>query len=166
MEIGAPCFPPDWHPEPDDLHAIQIATVHGSCAAGGYPYVRPPADHEYSLFVEQLPDTSTFELTGQHRSLLTALNWQLADPYFAADIPSADPKRPYGEFTFYQLDMAVHLGLIPATKPADRDPMTAEIVADMTALHGQMQPALQVFLQHFEIPEGREFTGENWGGWV
>jgi len=32
-------------------------------------------------------------------------------------------------------------------------------------LHFQMQPALQVFLQHFEIPEGGVFTGEDWGGW-
>lgn len=35
----------------------------------------------------------------------------------------------------------------------------------VTALHFQTQPALQVFLQHFEIPEGRVFTDEDWGGW-
>jgi hypothetical protein len=43
--------------------------------------------------------------------------------------------------------------------------MTPEIIVAMTALHFQTQPALQVFLQHFEIPEGRVFTGEDWGGW-
>jgi hypothetical protein len=43
--------------------------------------------------------------------------------------------------------------------------MTPQIVDAMTALHGQMQPALQVFLQNFDIPPGRLFTGEDWGGW-
>ena len=61
---------------------------------------------------------------------------------------------------------ALALGLIPAQKPADHDPMTPEIVHAMTALHFQMQPALQIFLQHFDIPEGRGFRGEDWGGWL
>ncbi len=42
--------------------------------------------------------------------------------------------------------------------------MTPAITDAMTALHFQMQPALQVFLQHFAIPEGRVFTGEDCGG--
>lgn len=164
-EVGAPCFPPDWEPEPDDLHLLRIATAHGACPTGTYSYRRPPEDHEYSFFVERLADETTFEFTDQHRSLLTAMSWELSDPYVDEDIPSADPKRPYGDFTFYQLEMALHLELIPAKRPTDYDPLTPEIVDAMTALHSQMQPVLQVFLQHFEIPEGRLFTGEDWGGW-
>lgn len=164
-EVGAPCFPPVWETQPDDLHLLRIATTHGTCPAGNYPYHRPPEDHEYSFFVEGLADESIFELTAQHRRLLAAMSWELSDPYVDEDIPGADPKRPYGDFTFYQLEMALHLGLIPAQKPAGHDPMTPEIVDAMTALHGQMQPALQVFLRHFEIPEGRVFTGQDWGGW-
>ncbi|MEU0494038.1 hypothetical protein [Mycobacterium sp. NPDC006124] len=61
--------------------------------------------------------------------------------------------------------MALHLGVIPAQKPADYDPMTPAIVEAMTALHGEMQPALQVFLERFEIPVGEAFTGQDWGGW-
>lgn len=63
--------------------------------------------------------------------------------------------------------MALHLGLIPAQKPVDHDPMTPEIVKAMTALHGQMQPALAGVLAALrKIPEGRVFTGEDCGGWV
>ncbi|MCV7385027.1 hypothetical protein [Mycolicibacter longobardus] len=166
VEVGAPCFPPDWEPEPDDLHLLRIAAAHGDCPPGAYSYQRPPPDHEYSFFVEELPDQSAFEFTDQHRSLLRVMSWELSDPYFDEDIPGADPKRPYGDFTYYQLEMALHLGLIPANKPDDHDPMTPEIVEAMTALHFQMQPALQLFLQHFVIPEGRVFSGEDWGGWV
>lgn len=164
-EVGAPCFPPDWNPEPDDVHLLRIATSHGTCPAGTYRYQRASADGEYSFFVEGLPDESAFEFTDQHRRLLAKMSWRLSDVYGDSDIPGADPKRPYGDFTFYQLEMALHLRLIPAQKPADHDPMTPEIVDAMTTLHGQMQPALQVFLQHFDIAAGRVFTGEDWGGW-
>lgn len=165
-EVGAPCFGPDWDPEPDDVHLLRIAAAYGSCPAATYSYRRPPQDHEYSPFVEKLADQSMFQFTEQHRRLLSTMSWAVSDPYFDEDVPGADPKRPYGDFTFYQLEMALHLGLIPAQKPADHDPMTPEIVEAMTLLHGHMQPALQVFLQHFQIAEGAVFTGEEWGGWT
>ena len=164
-EVGAPCFPPDWESEPDDVHLLRIAAEHGTCPPGAYPYRRPPAHFEYSSFVETLDDEGTFDFTDRHRRLLAMTNWELSDPYDDEDIPGADPKRPYGDFTFYQLEMALHLGLIPAKKPADHDPMTPEIVEAMTSLHGEMQPALQVFLERFEIPNGQAFTGHDWGGW-
>ena len=166
-EVGAPCFPPDWEPEPDDVHLLRIAAVYGECPAGRYTYRRPPQDFEYSFYVEQLSDgDNAFAFTEQHRRLLSAMSWELSDPYFDEEVPGADPKRPYGDFTFYQLEMALHLNLIPAKKPADHDPMTPEIVEAMTELHGQMQPALQVFLERFQIPEGKLFIGEEWGGWT
>lgn len=43
--------------------------------------------------------------------------------------------------------------------------MTPELVTAMTDLHQRMQPALQVFLHHFVIPDGRRFVGNEWGGW-
>lgn len=164
-EVGAPCFGPDWQSHPDDVHLLRIATTYGFCPTGSFPYRRPPADHEYSFFVEEMPDDAVFEFSDRHRRLLAAMSWELSAPYGDDDIPGCDPKRPYGDFTFYQLEMALHLGLIPAQKPPDHDPMTPQIVDAMTALHGQMQPALQVFLQNFDIPAGRLFTGEDWGGW-
>lgn len=165
-ESGAPCFPPDWEPRSDDLHLIRIAAAHGACPVGSYTYRRPPADFETSPLVDRLPQESLFEFTDQHRRLLAVMSWELTEPYFDEEIPGVDPKRPYGDFTFYQLEMALHLGLIPAQKPADHDPMTPDIVDAMTEIHGQMQPALQIFLDHFEITEGQVFSGEDWGGWT
>jgi hypothetical protein len=43
--------------------------------------------------------------------------------------------------------------------------MTPQIVDAMTDLHFQMQPALQVFLHHFDLADGLVFSGEEWGGW-
>lgn len=164
-ESGGPCFPPDWadwEPQPDDLHLLRIATEYGTCPVGSYVYRRPPADFEFSPFVEGLPEESTFEFTAEHRALLTVMSWEeYEDPDVGT--PGADPKRPYGHFFYYQVEMAFHLGLLP--KNPDEDDMTPEIEQAMRQLHWQMQPALQVFLEHFEIPEGRVFRGEDWGGW-
>lgn len=165
-EVGAPCFPPDWEPEREDLHLLRIAAAYGSCPTGTYTYRKPPPDHQHSSFVDELPGQSEFTFTDQHRTLLAEMSWECSDPYFDEEIPGADPKRPYGDFTFYQLEMALHLELIPKQKPADHDPMTPEIIETMTALHFQMQPALQVFLENFEIREGQLFAGEEWGGWM
>ncbi len=164
-EVGAPCFPPEWETAPTDLDLLQLSCSYGVCPAGSYEYRRAPQDHEHSFYVEKLEDVSTFSFTEQHRTLLKNMSWRLSDPYFDEDIPCCDSKRPYGNFTFYQLEMALHLGLIPAEKPEGEDPMTPEIVDAMTELHVQMQPALQVFLQNFEIPDGQKFEGDEWGNW-
>lgn len=138
-EVGAPCFPPDWAIAPDDVTLIRIATAYGACPPGSYPYRRPPGKCGYSPLVDALPADSVFEFTEQHRSLLTSMYWEASED---DELLTADPKRPYGDFTFYQIEMALRLGLIPAQKPADHDPMTPEIVEAMTELHFQMQPAL------------------------
>lgn len=163
-EVGAPCFPPEWETDPTDLGLLQLACSYGACPAGNYEYRRPPTDHGYSFFVEKLEDVSFFSFTEQHRTLLKHMSWEMSEP-FDEEMPGCDAKRPYGDFTFYQLEMALHLGLIPREKPEGEDPMTSEIVDMMTELHHQMQPALQVFLQNFEIPDGQKFTGDEWGNW-
>lgn len=96
-EVGAPCFPPDWETEPGDLDLLRIATAFGACAAGEYTYQRPPADPEYSFFVEELPETGPFGFTDQQRTLLANMSWELTDPYFGEEVPGCDPKRPYGD---------------------------------------------------------------------
>jgi hypothetical protein len=166
-EAGGPCFPPDWsgwEPQPDDLHLLQIATQHGTCPVGGYVYRRPPEDFEFSPFVEGLPEESTFEFTDQHRALLSLINWIEFEDH-EIGTPGADPKRPYGWGTIYQTDVAIYLGLCEEEAEVEDDDLPLEIDLALTQLHWQTQPALQVFLEHFEIPACRAFKGEDLGVW-
>lgn len=86
-EVGAPCFAPDWETEPHDIDLLRIATGFGACATGEYGYQRPPADHEYSFFVQELPESGEFDFTDQHRTLLAQMSWELSDPYFDEEVP-------------------------------------------------------------------------------
>lgn len=69
-EVGVPCFGPDWEPEADDIYLLRIAVEFGECPVGTYVFRRPPSDHEYSPYVDGLPDESEFAFTAQHRRLL------------------------------------------------------------------------------------------------
>lgn len=165
-EVGAPCLGPKEYPK-DCLAALQVAVLYGQLEPGLYNYERPPADHEVSLMVEKLPQRSQFHFTSEHRILLKHMQWEMSDPYFENQVPGCDPKRPYGNFTFYQLEMARHLGRIPQKAPreSDNQGMTPQLVTEMTELHHQMQPALQVFLDHFVLKPGQNFEGDEYGNW-
>ena len=79
-------------------------------------------------------------------------------------VPGFDPKRPYGNFTSYELEMALHLG-IPVEKGADGAAiLPAKLRNRMQVLHEDMQAVLQVFVQRAEIAPGR-YVGNGYGHW-
>lgn len=99
-----------------------------------------------------------FELRHEHLTLLRAANWRDAsqgaleavlregDAYWP--MPYIDGKRPYGDSSFYQIDMARLLGepyALDARGYAITEPAKD---ARLAGLHWQMAAALQVFLAH------------------
>lgn len=160
VESGAPCLDSG---DEKLLKALQIALLFGELTPGGYQYNKPK-DMEHSFFTEELPSQSVFKFTEDHRKLLRHMVIEMSETW-DGEVPGCDPKRPYGDFTAYQIEMALHLGRIPARKPEDHDPMTDEIYQDMTDLHHEMQPALQVFLENFTLASGSEFKGGEYGYW-
>lgn len=69
---------------------------------------------------------------------------------------AADPKRPYGDFTFIELDMARILGELPpapASGPAIFEP-SADLALRLQRLHWQMLGTMQVFLEQAALAPG------------
>jgi hypothetical protein len=70
---------------------------------------------------------------------------------------SADPKRPYGDFTFIEVDMARILGVLPprpnGDEPAIFEP-SPELASRLQRLHWQMLVALQVFAEQMVLTPG------------
>jgi hypothetical protein len=67
---------------------------------------------------------------------------------------TADPKRPYGDFTVIEVDMARILGVLPPA-PADGifDP-GPELAGRLARLHWQMLVAMQVFVEEADLSPG------------
>lgn len=107
-------------------------------APGRYPV---PADMR-DAFADPdwgVADDGTFAFDERHAILLKHLNWRtepLDGPYWP--LPFVDGKRPYGDCSYFQIDMAAHLG-----RPHD-----GADDAGLESLHAHMLAALQVFLVH------------------
>lgn len=78
------------------------------------------------------------------------------DRLAVGDYPAivADPKRPYGDYTYIEIDMARILGVLPPPPQRDTaavfDPEPA-LAAHLQELHWQMLGAIQAFVENAEI---------------
>jgi hypothetical protein len=108
--------------------------LHASFVAGHYAF-QPPFGQR-----------AAFDVTAEHIRLLQHANWRS----FVIDC-----KRPYGDFTHFEIDMADILGL-PITKDAKGH---AQIGKDaekrMNALHADMLPTLQAYIRFARLNPGR-----------
>jgi hypothetical protein len=91
-----------------------------------------------------------FHFTGQHLQLLHAMRFEWPEwdvlPGIAGGgypAPAIHFKRPFGDMTAFEIDMAAVLGL-PRPETDRVDPM-------LDRLYWEMWPALQTFVQHIDI---------------
>jgi len=108
-----------------------------------------PSDRVNAI-VEELPKLSAdrqFELTDQHRRLLRGITFEWQDEGVLArlfagahPVPAVDFKRPFGDATDFEADMASILAL-PRLQNGTSDPLLAQ-------LYWEMWPALQAFVEN------------------
>lgn len=166
-EIGAPCFDLSREYSQEMLYALQIAFLFGELEPGSYPYNKPEGEFvEYSpLVVEEMPRTSIFHFSSDHRELLRQSSIEDSEVGWDGEtVPGCDPKRPYGNFTYYQLEMAQHLGRPTTVNDEGNHEISEETEEELTRLHHSMQAAWQVFLENFELQPG-DYVGDEWGNW-
>jgi len=109
-----------------------------------------------------LDQNGGFLFEAEHGKLIAALRWVvMTDRMSFEPIPigadlqnggfwlvtSANCKRPYGDMTCCELDMADVLGL-PVDKSGDEYQIKPELDERLNALHRRMHIALQVFVRH------------------
>lgn len=122
-------------------------------------YAVPAARREAFDFPDSGVDAQgNFQLRGEHLALLRAANWRDAGPGALEAVlregdaywpmPYIDGKRPYGDSSFYQIDMARLLGEPYALDARGRAITEPAKDARLASLHWQTAAALQVFLAH------------------
>jgi hypothetical protein len=119
--------------------ALAQVLEHGTLEAGSYRYDNPLV--AISFAEQMLPaelahlakeKSVSFAFTAQHAKLLRHARWRGL---------FMDPKRPYGDMTSFELDMADILKV-----PADQQ--------RLWKLHTETLPALQIYLQKASIAPG------------
>jgi len=162
----------------DYRRAMRVAEVLiqlGELEAGRFAYENTlePAEFAAQPFVqhrlaEVVENRVTIAVTEAHLKLLRAANTHLVDNGGRDVGVEIDPKRPYGDMSYFQLDMARILGVVAdgsprADYPGLRD-FSAPQLHGLNELHEQMEPVLQVFLQHAQLAPGRFARRPPWYG--
>lgn len=103
----------------------------------------------------------SFVFRQEHATLLKGANWRVVGAENIEEVlatpdmwpmPYIDGKRPYGDMSYYQLDMARLLGEPYAIGPDGKALPDEAKDARLEALHGEMTAALQVFLCNARLP--------------
>ena len=85
----------------------------------------------------------TFELTDRHALLLRAARWRQM---------FMNAKRPYGDMTYFELDMAAILG--EPVERTEEDALPEAQQQRLWKLHTETLPALQLYLLQARIEPG------------
>lgn len=149
------------------------ALRHGTLAPGRYaPTNLQPAEVRIALrgYGELTGDVLGLDpdgrviVTEEHLHLLRGIEIRWPSEYECGDrldvgrypAAAADPKRPYGDFTFIEVDMARILGELPPAPesgPAVFEP-SPELAQRLQRLHWQMLGTMQVFLEQMALAPG------------
>jgi hypothetical protein len=113
--------------------------LHASFAPGHYGFLPPFAKRD------------AFDVSAEHIRLLQHANWRTF---------MIDCKRPYGDFTHYQIDMADILGLKVTKDAKGYAQIGAEAEKRMDALHADMLYALQAYIRFARLGPGRYVVPE------
>jgi hypothetical protein len=157
VESGAPALLPSLAvldaEEPDVPEAAELTAAleafleRGRLEPGRYTCRNPLAGHPMAsrLLPPSAASTATqaevaFTVTAEHLKLLRAQRWESL---------MVNPKRPYGDMSYFELDMAEVLGE-PVVQDEDGQLPEGQ-VERLGRLHEETVAALQVFLQHAKL---------------
>jgi hypothetical protein len=143
--------------DPGDYPLLNLKRQDIHDIMSGYFDGKSPSNFE----VLGLTSDGKFRLTAQHLKLIRTLMFQWPDEHQASErldsgewpAPTMDPKRPYGDMSWFQRDMAAVLNLEVATENGE-EVLTDDQEKELQHLHWQMLGALQVFVESADFKPG------------
>lgn len=145
--------------------SFQIFLAFAELAPGRYAVARddvadyrPNVEDSFRVRLQQ-----EFQFTDQHLKLLNHARGTWDDFYNTLII---NPKRPYGDLTYFELDMAEVLGIsLERDAKGDRKIAKAQ-QATFDALFKDLPLSLRIFLKHASISPGKFYRKPaGWGAW-
>ncbi len=135
------------------MRGLNALMAYGTLATGRYarPVTGIEADTLQDISGKALDDD--VEVTDAHIKALRTVSFEwTGDAEDRLDIgewpaPTMDAKRPYGDMTFYQIDLAKAVGRLPERQEDFDDALASE----MTELHHHLASVIPVFVANAEI---------------
>ena len=162
VEAGAPAvdaFRPFGSPDP----LADLAAVTGTAGDAALRTLYARVMRRVPVFCAnaQLPpgsyvvDGAQIQVTAEQLSLVAALAWDTEDldgailPQAGAwPVAAVDVKRPYGDMSFFEADMAEAIGLPVGHDPQGQAQLPDAVIARLDALHRSMATVLRAFVSH------------------
>jgi hypothetical protein len=150
----------------DDLEAsFQIYLAFATLPPGNYT-LEPGdvSDFRQSLRASQtIKPRAEFEMTEQHLQLLRHARGRWLD--YASTL-GIDPKRPYGDMTYFEIDMADILNISFQRDSAGRPIFSKEQQGLFNRLFADLPFSLSVFLKNASLQPGKFCQKPaGWGAW-
>jgi hypothetical protein len=150
----------------DAVRAAEVLLEEGELAPARYEYDDPLGDapDEYKPFMaggaaQGKDGRVAIDVTPTHLTLLKNANVRLLDDGGRGISVVIDSKRPYGNMTYFYIDMGALLGIAPEGPVREDRPdlrsFSAEQERMFDRLHEQMQPVVQAFLLNARLLPGR-----------
>ena len=167
MEVGAPLVVlPNRGGELDPRKVIELSFLFAELPPGDYEYQKPESDvFEHHPDLEAKPEVRVFQFKEKHLKLIRSMS--VRNSYTFEDgkvLVGVDPKRPYGDLTYFEADMARVLGLPVGRNERNEFQLAPEVEQEMARLHLEMEMAVQVFLRNARVKPG-SFKNLKYGAW-
>lgn len=142
---------------------MPIFAWHAKLKPGTYttfnPWSEIPVDDFFegsNIKIPMKEETLEFELTETHLKLIPYLKFRFYDEY---QRPTVDSKRPYGDMSYFYIDMAEALGIeVPVNDEGEAE-FDQKQIDVFEQLHHEMLIALTVFFKYADI-ELKEYNRE------
>jgi len=105
------------------------------------------SDNDDLVIPIPLTENVTFTVTQDHLKLLRHMNTR----EYQTDIEIMDPKRPYGDMTYFFIDMAAALGRPIMRDRTGQPDFSPQDIKDYQRLHGEMLWAVTAFLRYAKL---------------
>ena len=166
-EVGAPLILlPNRGGKVDPQKIIELSFLFAELPPGDYEYQKPESDQfEHHPELEERPEVQVFHFEEKHRKIIRSMS--VRNSYTFEDgkvLVGVDAKRPYGDLTYFEADMAQVLGLPVGRNERNEFQLAPEVEEQMGQLHLEMEIAVQVFLRNASVKPGT-FKELNYGAW-
>ncbi len=142
--------------------ALKTFLKHSSLGKGTYKVSNMDPDDIREISRQQLDVKDQITITAEQLVAMKALLWEWVESDEIEEqldmgnwpVPKTDPKRPYGNFTYYQVELAEFLGWEMAQDEEGNFKTSSEQDEKLANIHNSLPGVFQVYVENADLAPG------------